>query len=142
MVPSYPALCCPPDKLACKYIRTHLNASINGSRFSHFQELNISPALSNSAKPTIKITNFYYCFSVHLPCSELIFVNLMHLHKLCSVKILVISLVISLVKSLLQLHASISGHNCMQVYPGLFFEFSNSPKHQLSAYTCMQHKAG
>ena len=43
-------------------------------------------------------------------------------------KILVISLVISLVKSLLQLHASISEHNCMQVYPGPFFEFSNFSK--------------
>ena len=35
---------------------------------------------------------------------------------------------------MLQLHASISGHYCMQVYPGPFFEFSNSPKHQLSAF--------
>ena len=32
-IPTYPALCCPPDKLACKYIRTHLHASISGSLF-------------------------------------------------------------------------------------------------------------
>ena len=38
LIPTYPALCCPPDKLACKYIRTHLHASISGLLFSHFLE--------------------------------------------------------------------------------------------------------
>ena len=37
-VPAYPALCCPPDKLACMHIRTHLHASINGTLFSVFSE--------------------------------------------------------------------------------------------------------
>ena len=46
LLPPYPALCCPPDKLACKYIRTHLHASINGSLFSHFHEQNFEHASS------------------------------------------------------------------------------------------------
>ena len=42
----------------------------------------------------------------------------------------------------LNLHASISGHTGMQIYPDPNFLFLKPPQHQISAYTCMRHKAG